>query len=175
MVHNSVLIHPQDRLPTPRINSEKGLAKILMRRCYFDKFNSEGNEFVKKLTDFYCKCADEHLLHILFCKEHPYGSPSVPGMQKECKCVTAFANNICDFCIQVKYLLNFKCYKLCLERIPVSIQDKLITAPQYFKAMNGCEPFFYFNEERNNIVVSLDNPSEPKILGRTVHLFLTPR
>ena len=102
MVHNSILIHPRDRLPKPRINSEKMLANILMCICCLDKFNSEGNKYVKKLIHFHCKCADDHLLYILFRKEHPYGSPSVPGMQNECKCATAFANDICDFCIQVK-------------------------------------------------------------------------
>ena len=45
------------------------LAKILMCRCYFDKFNSEGNEYVKKLTHFHCNCAEEHLLYVLFYKE----------------------------------------------------------------------------------------------------------
>ena len=81
-----------------------------------------------------------------------------------------FANEICDFCIQVKYLLNFKCYKFCLERIPVSIQDELVTAHQYLKVMKGREPFFYFNEERNMIFLSLDNRLEPKIEARTDHI-----
>ena len=126
---------------------------------------------MKKLTHFHCNCADEHLLYVLFCKEHLYGSPSVPGMQKKCKCSAAFANDICDFCIQVKYLLNFKCYKFCLERIPVSIQDELVTAHQYLKVMKGREPFLYFNEERNMIFLSLDNQLEPKIKARTDHIY----
>ena len=138
---------------------------------YLDKFNSEGNEYVKRLIHFHCKCADDHLLYVLFCKEHPYGSPSVPGMQNECKCATTFANDICDFCIQVKYLLNFKCYKLCLERISVSILDELVTAPQYFKVMKSCEPFFYFNEETNMIFLSLYNPLELKIKARNNHIY----
>ena len=131
-----------------------------MCKCYFDKFNSE---YVKKLINFHCKCKDDHLIYVLFCKEHPYGSSPVPGMKENCECATAFANDICDFCIQVKHLLNFKCYKFCLERIPVSIQDKLIIASQYFKTIKGCEPFFYFNEDTSMVFLSLDNPLEPKI------------
>ena len=129
------------------------LAKILMCRCYVEKFHSEGNEYGKNLTHFYCKCEEDHLLFILFCEKHTHGSLPTPEMEKECTCATASANHVCDFCVQIKYLLNFKCYKLYLERIPVSIQDEFITTSQYFKVMKGCQPFFYFNKKRSMILV----------------------
>ena len=92
-------------------------------------------------------------------------------MEKECTCATASANDICDFRIQIKYLLNSKCYKFCLERIPVSIKDKLITTFEYFEVMKSCQPFFHFNRGRNMIFLSLDNPLEPKIKARTDHIY----
>ena len=150
------------------------LAKILICSCYIQKFYSEGNDYVKKLTHSHCKCEEKHLLYVLFWEKHPQGSLSTPEMEKECTCVAASANDVCDFCVQIKYLLNFKYYKLCLERIPVSVQDKLITTPQYFKVTKGCQPFFYFNKERNVILVSLDNPAEPKISVRTDHIHFSP-
>ena len=147
------------------------LAKILMCRCYVEKSHSEGNEYVKNFTQFHCRCNEKHLLYVLFCEKHPHGSLPTPEMEKECTCATRPANDICDFCVQIKYLLNFKCYKLCLEKIPASIQVKLITAPQYFKVMKSCQPYFYFDEEKNRIFVSLDNPTEPKISVRTDHIY----
>ena len=125
---------------------KKMLAKILMCSCYVQKFHSERNDYVKKLIHFHFKCEEKHLLYVLFCEKHPHGSLPTPEIEKECTCGTASANDVCDFCvqIQIKYLLNFRCYKLCLERIPTSIQDELITTPQYFKVMKGCQPFFLF-------------------------------
>ena len=142
-----------------------------MCKCFFDKFNSEGNEYVKKLINFRCKCKNDHLIYVLFCKEHPYVSSPIPRMKEKCECATAFANDICDFCIQVKYLLYFKCYKFCLERILVSTQDELITASEYFKTIKGCEPFFYFNGDTSMVFLSLDNPLEPKIKARTDYIY----
>ena len=84
---------------------------------------------------------------------------------------TAFALDVCDFCVQVKYLLNFKSYKILLKRIPVSIHDELQKWCQYFKVMKGFQPFFTFNKERNRIDVLLENPAEPNILAKTDYVF----
>ena len=146
------------------------IAKILMCRCYVEKFHSEGNKYVKKLAHFQCKCKDQHVLYVLFCEQHPYQQTPILE-EKKCTCATAPAKELYNFCIHVKYLLNFKCYKLCFERIPVGIQDKLITIFQYFEVMKSCEPFFYFNRERNMIFITLDYPLEPKIKVRTDYIY----
>ena len=112
-----------------------------MCKCKVDKFKSEGNKYMKKLINFKCKCKDDHVLLILFCENHPYVYIQVLE-ERKCLCTSVSANNICNFCIHVKYLLNFKCYKLCLKRIPVNIQDKFITTCEYFKTMKGSDPFF---------------------------------
>ena len=36
------------------------------------------------------------------------------------------AQEICNFCVQVRYLLNFRAYKLCLTKIPVDLQEHLL-------------------------------------------------
>ena len=143
-----------------------------MCSCWVEKFHSEGNEYVKKLTHFHCKCKQKHLLYVLLCNKHPYGAGFIPQMEKKkCTCATAFALDICDFCVQVKYLLNFKSYKILLKRIPVSIQDELQKTCQYFKVMKSFQPFFTFNKERNRIDVLLENPAEPNILAKTDYVF----
>ena len=81
------------------------LAKILMCRCYIEKFHSEGNEYVKKLTHFHCKCEEEHLLFILLWEKHPHGSLPTSEMEKECMYATASASDGCDFWAQIKYFL----------------------------------------------------------------------
>ena len=74
---------------------------------------------------------------------------------------------VCTICDQVKYLLNFKAYKICMKGNPTSIQDQTVTTLHYFKIIEGCQPFFKLNNERNRIDVLLDNPLEPKLLVET--------
>ena len=59
------------------------LAKILMCSCCVEKFHSEGNEYMKKLTHFHCKCKEKHLLYVLLYNKHPYGSGFIPQMEKK--------------------------------------------------------------------------------------------
>ena len=67
--------------------------------------------------------------------------------------------------------MKLKYYKFYLERIPVSIQDQLVAASQYFKTIKSCESFFYFNEETNFIFLSLDNSLEQKIKATTDYIY----
>lgn len=50
---------------------------------------------------------------------------------------------------------------------PTSIQDQTVTTLHYFKILEGFQPFFKLNNERNRIDVLLDNPLEPKLLVET--------
>ena len=49
-----------------------------------------------------------------------------------------------ELCASVRYLLNFRCFKLCGKKIPASIQNEIQITRQYFKVIQGCEPFFIF-------------------------------
>ena len=53
-----------------------------------------------------------------------------------------------------------------MEKIPESILDKLELINEYLETLKGCEPFFVFNRSRNMILITLDNPQEPKITGK---------
>ena len=123
---------------------------------------------MKKITHFHCKCKDvEHLVYVLFCDIHPYGcNPLLED--KKCTCASISPTDVCNFCIHVKYLLNFKSCKLCVEKIPESILDKLELIHEYLETLKGCKPFLKFNRSRNMmILITLDNPHEPKITGKT--------
>ena len=117
-----------------------------MCKFYVDKFESERNEYVKKLINFKYKCEDDHVLFVSFSENHPYDH--TPVAEKKSTCASELWTCIYNFCVHVKYLLNLKCYKRCLERVTVSIQDKLITTGECFKTMKSCEPFFILIKKR---------------------------
>ena len=104
-----------------------------MRQSYLEKFQSEGNEYVKKIIHFHYKCKGKHLLYVLFCEKHPYRPNPIEQMTgKRCTCATGCAYGICKFCCNVRYLSIFRCFKLCIKDIPASTESKIQTTPQYF-------------------------------------------
>ena len=138
-----------------------------MCSCFVEKFHSEGNEYVKKLFHFKCKCNDSHIIYNLSCNEHPYVAAKIPEMDLGCNCPSIDALEICNYCRQVRYLLNFRAYKLCLKKIPESIQDEIVTTHQFFKRMPRCQPFFAFSKELGRLDIYLDNPREHYYIKET--------
>ena len=106
----------------------------------------------------------------LFYKNHPYGHTLVLE-DKKCTCATISATKVCNFCIHVKYLLNIKCYKFCVEKFPESILNELIITNEYSKTIKSCELFFRFNRVKNMVLIVLDNPTEPKINAKTDYCY----
>ena len=134
--------------------------KILMCRCYKEEFLENGYEYKKKIIHFHCYCDDEHSsYYVLFFKEHPYGAAFGRFAQRgeSCQCKKCHDHQICTFCFSVRYLLNFKSFKICVDKLLGLFVEKIITLDQYFKGMN-CDPFFYLSKKSKNIEVSLDNP-----------------
>ena len=114
-----------------------------MCECYNEKFNSEGSAYIKKVTHFYCKCKDKHRLYVLFCEDHPYGDNfNFQMTERKSLCATHLSHEVCQFCFNVRYLLNYKCFEICMEKIPLSFENELVTIRQYFKSMKECESFF---------------------------------
>ena len=140
-----------------------------MCSCFVKKFHSEGNDYVKKLCHFKCKCNDSHI-YIVSCNEHPYVAAKIPEMDPGCNCSSIDdALEICNYCSQVRYLLNFRAYKLCCKKIPESIQNEIVTTHQFFKRMPSYQPFFAFSKELERIDIYLDNPREPYYIKETDH------
>lgn len=66
--------------------------------------------------------------------------------------------------MQVKYFLNFCVYKICMQKIPKSLQNKLVPLDVFLRDnMNMCETFFHLLSNTTNL--KLDNPLEDNMLG----------
>ena len=112
------------------------LAKILMCECYKEKFDSEENGYIKKAIHFHCRWKDKHRMYVLLCKDHPYGGKfNYQMVERKCLYANDLSHEICQFCFNVRYLLNIKCFQICLENIHLSFENELITICQYFKSV----------------------------------------
>ena len=79
------------------------------------------------------------------------------GMQSSCSCKDLGLFDICDFCIEIKYLINFHTYKFCIKNIPENIAQYLVVLERYLRdELKTCKPFIYFII--NKIAIKLDNP-----------------
>ena len=135
------------------------LAKVLMCSCFVQGFHEEDNEYVEKICHFYCHCKEEHQYFVYTCKGHPLIKKRIDGMQHKCTCKILGSYEMCNLCVQVKYLINFRAYKICMRAILKNMQPHLVTRYDFLKnAMSFCEPFFVFSNQKVNI--KLDNPFE---------------
>ena len=60
-------------------------------------------------------------------------------------CVNISPNAICVFCVQVKYLLNFKTYKICVKKVHECLQGYLVPIDEYLNNIFVCGPFFCYS------------------------------
>ena len=98
-------------------------AKILMCRCFMEKFHQEGHDYMKKKIHFHCKHKEKHLYFVLFGKDHLFGTDYSSSIEeRKCSCATDLSHEVCQFCINARYLLKFMCYKVCMNKIPASFQ-----------------------------------------------------
>ena len=77
-------------------------------------------------------------------------------MCHECYCKNIGPSEMCKFCVQTKYLLNFHYYKFCVEEIPKWLNKFLVPLDSYLEHETlKCESFFYF--WNNKVCGSLHN------------------
>lgn len=79
------------------------ILKILMSSCYKEEFQAEGHTCIKKLV--HCKCKEKHFRDLA-------------TDEQTCNCKNGLSHEVCGFCFSVRYLLNFKCFKICVEEVP---------------------------------------------------------
>ena len=131
----------------------------LLCSCFVQSFHKEGNEYLKKLCHFYCHCKEEHEYFVYICKGHPFINKRMGGMQHKWTCKILGSYEICNFCVQVKYLINFRAYKICMRTIPKNMQQHLVPLDDFLKnEMSFSEPFLVLSNQKVNI--KLDNPLE---------------
>ena len=115
------------------------LRKVLMCECFYQIFQSEGGPYETKYLHFHCRCKEKRLPFVLFCDWHPYGADSNQEMTgQKCTCAALTHDEICGFCIHVRYILNFKFLMLCVKKIPKILADCVQTAPPYFAKIKSC-------------------------------------
>ena len=116
------------------------LRKVLMCECFYQIFQSEGGSYKTKYLHFHCRCKEKRLPFVLFCDWHPYGADSNQEMTgQKCTCAALTHDEICGFCIHVRYILIFKFLKLCVKKIPKILTDCVQTTPQYFAKIKSCD------------------------------------
>ena len=147
------------------------IAKILMCECVKKNFQSESCKYIKKIIHYHCKCKEKHLYFTIFCKEHPFRANfSSNQEERKCTCTVKLSQEVCQFCCNIRYLLNFKYFKICVEQIPENLQKDMQALDQYVNEIN-CQPFFAHNKKSNSIEIHLDNPSFPKFPINTDHFY----
>lgn len=87
-------------------------------------------------------------------------------IDEKCACKNGLSHEVWGICFSVRYLLNFKCYKICVEEVPDYFVDKVVSFDTYLKKMNW-DPFFFLCHKTRRFEVSLDNPYKDKIPART--------
>lgn len=133
---------------------KKTLSKILMCSCNAQKFQDEGNEYVKKLLHFHFHCQDCYFFYVYTWKWHPFVAARIPEMDL---CANIGLQEICNFCVQIRYLLNFTACKLCLKKIPIDFQEHLVPI---LKACMTVRYVFYYGGNAKKMNISLHNPEE---------------
>ena len=106
---------------------------------------------------FYCKCEDEHGYFVHTCKGELFMYPPLHGMKYKCNCNNIGPFDTCDFCVQMRYLVNFRRFKFYVENIPNALTNFLVPFDSYLEhETTKCELFFYFKD--NKLCGSSDNP-----------------
>lgn len=106
-----------------------------------------------------------------FCGSHRYGATilNIIGndiVQRKCFCKRETANRLYEFCRQIRYRLNFRCHKICLDKVPDFMLPRVKALSKYLREID-CDPFFHY--KNNRIEISLDNPEMDKIVVETDH------
>ena len=117
------------------------LVQILLCGCKVEKFHQEQNEHVKKWCNFQCHCDDIHLF-VYSSKAHLFVASRIQEMDFHCTCAKIRSNSICNFCVQARYFLNFRAYKICGKKIPLGFQEHLVPISEYLEEIIICNALF---------------------------------
>ena len=99
-------------------------------------------------------------LRVCSCKQHLFIAPRADHMELRCTCPDIGKNKICNFCFEIKYLLNFRAFKICMSKVPESFQEHLIQLPDYLDSIFLCKPLFKCFPRGRIVNIYLDNPKE---------------
>ena len=93
-------------------------------------------------------------------------------LRKSVTVKNGLSQEVCNFCFHVRYLLNVKCHKVCVDEVTDYFIERVIPLDTYLKKIN-CNPFFFLSHKTRLIVVSLDNPHEDRIKAESDYKFMS--
>ena len=126
--------------------------KVLMRPCYAEKFHQENHNYIKKICHFHCTFVAVNNIFFLRLELTMWScAVHVQILGK---------NKICNFYVEIKYLLNFKAFKNCMSKVLESFQEHLIQFPDYLDSIFLCKLLFKYFPRRRKVNIYLDNPKE---------------
>ena len=144
------------------------IAKILICLCYKEEFQAGAHECIKRKIHFYCKCQENYIHYVLFCKDHPFGAKMASQEIEKCLCKDGLSHEVCGFCLSGRYLLNLKCFKICVEKMPDEFIEEAISFSYYLKQIN-CDPFFSSVRKIKWLKLALITQMRNKFLFLTDH------
>ena len=96
---------------------------------------------------------------VLLCEKHPFSHRIDCHMKGgKCRCSENLPENICSFCGDICYVLNFRGYKLCMREIPKSMKSKVVPRDECFKNIK-----FVYDKKSKKVEALLDKLSEHRI------------
>ena len=83
-----------------------------MYPCFAEKFHCENQDYIKKsVISIGIVIVWDIFLYVCSCKQHPFILPKEEWMEQEqCTCAVNGKNEICNFRVEIKHLLNFKAF-----------------------------------------------------------------
>ena len=80
----------------------------------------------------------------------------------KCQCFKLGSFEVCENCINIRYILNYVADNICVKQVPKAVKEKMVKIEDYIKNIKN-EPFFYFWKLSTKIHLSLDNPNLRKL------------
>ena len=80
---------------------------------------------------------EKTFFYVLSCKDHPFGTKFVArrefifDIEEKCACKDGLSHEVGVFCFSVSYLLNFNCYKVCVEVVPDYFVERVVPLYTY--------------------------------------------
>lgn len=127
------------------------------------KFQTEGNEYIKKIIHFHCKWKVKHILFDLFCKEHSFGAYFLWTMEEKKMCSWSFVAML-----DIYWTLNVLKFAWKRYLLGSRMRPKLLICILNLLLYT----FFTQNNKSNTIEIHLDNPSESCLPVQTDHVYI---
>ena len=97
-----------------------------------------------------------------FCGSHRYGATilNIIGndiVQRKCFCKRETASRLYEFCRQIRYRLNFRCHKICLDKVPDFMLPRVKALSKYLREKHTAVTTDSLKNLVDNIIVKINS------------------